>query len=138
MNNLPISIEPMPMLNKNKIRQCREENDSWKRVLVFLQGENNYLKIRLAHLTDQEVSMKFLARAENLQNELIQKDELIALTRPALSDFDKCLSLTSDEDDDGVNEVLRQRKKLRHQIEHIELAFSRHKAGFNDSLTENL
>jgi hypothetical protein len=122
-------------MNKETIRQSQEENDSWKRVLGFLQTENNYLKIRLAHLVTQEISPKFLARAETLQNELIQKDELIALNRSSLSGFDKCLNRQGHENDHIIKDV---GKNIRGQIEQLEQKFSRHRSEFNDHLSEYL
>ncbi len=124
-------------MSKEKINQYKEEVDSWKRVLGFLQAENNYLKIRLAHLVSREVSQKFLAKAENLQNELIQKDELIALNRSALLDFDRWLDGYAENDIETKN-VLERRKHILAQVEQLEYKFSRHSAEFNEHLIGNL
>lgn len=124
-------------MNKERIYQYKEEIESWKRVLGFLQAENNYLKIRLAHLVNREVSQKFLAKAEGLQNELIQKDELIVLNRSALLDFDKWLSHYA-ESDNETNNILKKRENIREQVVQLENKFSRHSAEFNDHLIEIL
>ena len=124
-------------MNKERIHQFKEEIESWKRVLGFLQAENNYLKIRLANLVNREVSQKFLAKAESLQNELIQKDELIILNRSALSDFDKWLGQYA-ESNEETNSILEKREFIREQVVQLENKFSRHTAEFNDHLIEIL
>ena len=124
-------------MNKERIHQFKEEIESWKRVLGFLQAENNYLKIRLANLVNREVSQKFLAKAESLQNELIQKDELIILNRSALSDFDKWLGQYAQSNEE-TNSILEKREFIREQVVQLENKFSRHTAEFNDHLIEIL
>ena len=130
-----ISNRNSPIMNKEQMRQYKEEIDSWKRVLAFLQSENNYLKFRLAHLVSLEASQRFLDRAETLQNELIQKDELIALNRSGLSDFDKWVNQNA-EMENGNGEILKRRENIRQQITQLEQKCSRHTADFNDHLTE--
>lgn len=131
-----ISYYNLPTMYKEKIRQYQEEIDSWKRVLGFLQSENNHLKIRLSNLVNQEISQQFLAHAENLQNELIQKDELIALNRSALSDFDKYFNQQYVENN-GIKELMIKSDFIRKQMEQLEQKFSRHRSEFNDLLNEN-
>lgn len=124
-------------MNEEKILQFREESDSWKRVLQFLQSENNYLKLRLAHILAHEISPKFLAEAEHLQHQLIQKDEIIALNKMTVSGFDKCLDREHSLNGSHIKEIINQQRKIRKQIEIAEEKFSEHRAEVNDFLNEN-
>jgi len=127
----------LPTVNKKTAQLFQEENDCWRRVLAFLQAENNYLKVRLAHLVNGEISKKFLAQAESLQSELIQNDELIALTRSALSEFDNYLNRYS-ENNRGIEDVSKRHEKLRQQMDHLEYNFSKNRAKFNEHLMQNI
>jgi hypothetical protein len=124
-------------MNKEKIQQFCEESDSWKRALQFLQSENNYLKLRLAHILANEVSPKLLAQAENLQHQLIQKDEIIALNKMAVSDFDKYVNHEYPVYGNNIKEIINRHRRARRQIEMSEGKFSEHRAMVNDYLNEN-
>ncbi len=127
-----------PNMTEPKIIQFQYENDTWKRLLEFIQSENVFLKNRLAAIASNDIDSDMLEEAEYFQNKFVEEDEQIVLLRSKVAAHDKLLHRELFEDGSIVKEVLRQQKKIRKQVEEAEQRFNKLKFEFNNFLSENL
>ena len=79
----------MTTIDRQRIRHFQKESESWKRLLEYIQQENSYLKDLLADIVSQDINRELLGRAEEFQNQFITKDEMIALLRGDIYDFEQ-------------------------------------------------
>ena len=121
----------------NKIRLLQQESEWWKRQLAGLQGENTHLKNRLAEIVSLPISKDLLAEAENFQHLFIREDEIIALTKKDVYDFDKWLAREYSVDGTILDEMTSRQKKLRNEIEILEQKFNKLKFEFTNYVGEN-
>ncbi len=130
------TLDKMVVMDRERLKQLRDESDAWKRALQFMQTENSHLKTRIADIVTQDISNEMLAEAENFQNRFITKDELIALARKDIRDFDTWLALTP-ADNNFLCEALQKQKKLRTELETLEQRFNKLKFEFHQYIAEN-
>lgn len=130
------TLNKMVVMDRERLKQLKDESESWKRLLQFIQAENSYLKTRIADIVTQDISAEMLVEAENFQNRFITKDELIALARKDIRDFDTWLALTP-ADAEFLKEALKKQKKLRTELETLEQRFNKLKFEFHNYISEN-
>lgn len=120
------------------VKQFLHENETWKRLLEFLQAENVYLKTRLAQITKDDYSNGLLEQIEHYHNILISEDNTIGMLRHDVADQDKGLRKSDTENSDFLKELGKRQKKLRKEIEIAEQKFNKLKFEFNNFFSENL
>jgi len=120
-----------------KLQQFKHENESWKRMLEFMQQENVHFKTRLAEVLQKDVQKDFLDKAEYFQSGFLQFDERIAFLRRDISVFNK-LFLTELFHNGHLNELELKQKRLRKEIEAEEKKFNKLKGEFNNYLNDTL
>ena len=120
------------------LRQLQHESDAWKRLLSFIKGENVHLKDRLSDLLREDFSDQLLEGIEIFQNSFVKEDELIALLRNEIAEFDKLLLREIFEDGKTAGEVGSRVFKLRNNISIAEKQFGKLKMAFHNFLSENL
>jgi len=133
------------MIFSNKIRmeefnqtQYLHENETWKRILEFIQAENVYLKNRLAQITKADRQNKFLEEIEQYQNELLTEDHTISMLRNDVSKQEKRLKKEYLPDRLLISEISSIQKILRKEIEIAEQKFNSLKFAFNNYFSEKL
>jgi hypothetical protein len=125
-------------MTEPKIQQFVYENETWKRLLEFLQAENVFLKNRLAQIASEDIDSEMLEEAEYFQNHFVEEDEKITLLRSEVAAQGSLLSREVFENGLIIKEVMRQQKKMRKSMEAAEQRFNRLKFEFNDFLSDNL
>jgi hypothetical protein len=130
----------MSTTNKQAVTvlQLMHEADTWKRILEFIQGENVYLKNRLAEVTREITDSKWLEQAEYFQNHFVVEDSAIVLLRHDLVDLEAWLRRELIDDGAIIKEIRKRHKKLREEIELTEQRFNRLKFEFNHYLSDIL
>lgn len=140
--NLPalnryLITEKNPGMYSNKIRLLQQESDWWKRQLSSLQAENTHLKNRLADIAAHELNTDRLAEVENFQHLFIREDEMIALTKRDVYDFDKWISHEFKPEDSTLDSISSRQRKLRSEIEVLEQKFNKLKFEFANYVADN-
>lgn len=125
-------------MNHSKIQQFIHENETWKRLLEFIQAETVFLKTRLAQITKEDVNNQLLEQSEYFQNEFITEDDLIGMLRQEVAELDNWLTREVFEDGVIIKEVIKRQKKIRKEMEIAEQKFNKLKFEFNNYLSENL
>jgi hypothetical protein len=125
-------------MTETRILQYKYENDTWKRLLEFIQSENVFLKNRLAQVASEEIDSDMLEEAEYFQNNFVEEDSNIAALRNYVAEQDSLLRREVFEDGAILRDVVRRQKKLRKQAEQAEQRFNKLKFEFNNFLSENL
>ena len=118
--------------------QYLHENETWKRILEFIQAENVYLKNRLAQITKADRQNKFLEEIEQYQNELLAEDHTISMLRNDVSKQEKRLKKEYLPERLLISEISEIQKKLRKEIEIAEQKFNSLKFAFNHYFSEKL
>ena len=145
-NNFIFGIQPVENMflkekttgmYNNKVRLLQQESEWWKRQISFLQAENTNLKNRLAEIAAHEIVKDLLADVENFQHLFIREDEMIALTKKDVYDFDKWLANGYVSDNSSLSEITGRQRKLRNEIEILEQKFNKLKFEFTNYVAEN-
>jgi hypothetical protein len=118
--------------------QFMHEVDTWKRLLEFIQGENVFLKTRLAEVTREITDAAWLEQAELFQTRFLAEDDAIALLRRDVAELEAWLKREIFEDGSIIKEVRKKHRKLRQEIEMNEQRFNRLKFEFNNRLGDLL
>lgn len=121
----------------NKIRLLQQESEWWKRQISYLQAENTNLKNRLAEIASHEINKERLAEVENFQHLFIREDEIIALTKRDVYDFDKWLLNEQHHDGANFDQITDRQRKIRNEIEIMEQKFNKLKFEFTNYVSEN-
>lgn len=121
-----------------KLKQIQEESDSWKRYLAFVVEENIYLKDRLSQAVKNSLERTALEDMENFFNRSLHQDEVLALIRHDVAEFDKLLMREKYEDGVIVKKVNNELNKNRANIRKFSEAFDNFKSEFNNYLLENI
>lgn len=128
----------MTTIDRQRIRHFQKESESWKRLLEYIQQENSYLKDLLADIVSQDINRELLGRAEEFQNQFITKDEMIALLRGDIYDFEQWLLNLASHYKRNINEYLEKQRKLRNEIESLEQRFNKLKFEFLNYVSEKI
>jgi hypothetical protein len=118
----------------DKTEQFQQECAAWLRLLDFFKQENSYLKTRLSMVVDHKTDRDFLNRAEHYQNLFILKDEFINEIAKDAKMHETKLKQTHLLQKLPEEKLVRQHKKLRNEVEHLEKEFMRMKNDFNKEL----
>ena len=121
-----------------KLKQLQYESDTWKRLLVFMMGENIHLKYRLSHVLKDKFDKNLLEEVESFQSKLLKEDDLIGLLRNDVAELDKLLVREIFEDGKIIKEIDGRLNKLRKNIITAERQFGKLKSDFNNYLLENI
>lgn len=122
----------------SNISQLQYESDSWKRTIEFIIQENAHAKNRLAEIIKNNPGEDaFLDLAEFYQNYFIQQETLASLLRNDIYSFDKVLQKQKIEDEQLINEVLRNRKQLKSELDKLINEFNRSKKQFDNFVEAN-
>jgi hypothetical protein len=121
-------------LTEQQRQQMEYENETWRRLLEFLQAENVFLKTRLARIANASIAPELLEQIEYFQNQFIGEDNSLALLRYDVAR----LRQDSDHHNTDGAALLHHRKKLRKDIELAEQTFSKLKFEFNNYFAEYL
>ena len=138
MNTLICTDEKNAVINKEKILQLLEESDSWKRLLDFLLEENNYLKVRLAHINNLRIAENIPGKRENIQLDIQKTNQVIDLNKSAITRYEKWLTRHPARNPDEFEEIFKRHVEVRKQIEKAEINFAIQKVDFNEQFTKNL
>lgn len=116
------------------ISQFRRENESWRRTLAFLIEEDIMLKAGISDIlknmtqTDEDI----LKRLEQFHNLLMKENDTVRVLRTGVADMEKKLNRDFHYDTDLTNNHIRVQRRLRKQIETVELEFLKLKFEFNE------
>ncbi len=117
-----------------KTEQYLHECAAWLRLLDFFKQENSYLKTRLSVVVDHKTDRDFLNKAEHYQNLFILKDEFINEIAKDAKMHEEKLKQASHGRRAGEEKLVRQQRKLRNEVEHLEKEFTKMKNDFNREL----
>ena len=121
------------------LSQFKNENETWKRILGYLNEENinlkNHLSEILANMTEDRNG--FLERVENFNDLLLKEDEIINFLNFELNEQNKKLIRTIYNNGELTESVEKNQKKLRRDLEITEQHFNKLKFRFNSYLVEN-
>jgi hypothetical protein len=124
-------------MTKDRIIQVREESESWKRLLDFIQRENTTIKTRIADIMDGAIKDDTLAKMEAFQEQCIRKDELIRILKQDVNDFDKWLARTRPDNESLFNTAVILQRELRSNVKSLSQRFHQLKFSFHDFVAEN-
>jgi len=122
-------------ITEMKIKNLKNEIDTWVRALNYIQEENIFLKNRLSEIIKNDVSEAALEQFEYFQNQLINKDTITGLLRHDIADH--CRSL-EDPEQQSVNFsiILNKQDHFRKDINTMEKDFNKLKVEFNRYLAQ--
>ena len=126
------------IMNKPKVKQLIHENETWKRLLSFMQSENVILKTRLAEITKDDSKNEMLEEAEYFQALFLFEDENISLIRQEVIEMEKWLQKEIFEEGELMRDVIKRQLKLRKVMEIAEEKLNKLKFQFNNYLSEKL
>lgn len=113
--------------------QFRKESEYWKQRLEALQAESIGLKTIISERVSPDIDEDTLTKAESLHDQLMKKDEMIALLKSDIITFRNVIH--SEISKDGhIDKLMLMRKKLLKEIETLEQKFSQLKSDFNQYL----
>lgn len=124
-------------MDNDRLIQIREESDSWKRLLDFIQSENTSIKTRIADITTYNINQGLLERAEDFQQRCIRKDELVATLRQDVKAFDSWVGKYYKLSGPLLAEVLDRQRRLRADVKTLSQRFHQLKFSFHDFVSEN-
>jgi hypothetical protein len=128
----------MATIDQSRISRFQKESESWRRVLEYMQQENSYLKNLLADVVNQDINNEMLVEAEDFQNRFIKNDEIIALLRRDIYNFNERLSDHSSKAGMDNEKYYPVQKKLRNEIELLEQQFNKLKFEFLYFISEKI
>ncbi|MBS1946327.1 MAG: hypothetical protein JST47_01035 [Bacteroidetes bacterium] len=122
------------------LSQFRHERDTWKRLLMFAEEENNILKNRIAEvvISMSNNSKALLEKLDEFQNAFIMEDRIIMSLKNEINEKNRLLNNDFYKNDSLFIEAKKQQKIMRTRIEETEAAFNKLKINFNAFLGETL
>jgi hypothetical protein len=124
-------------MTNERLIQIREESESWKRLLDFIQSENTTIKTRIAAIAAGAIDRDVLEKAEGFQAQCIRKDELVMTLKKDINDFNKWLSRIRIDNTTLFNTALILQRELRSNIKTLSQRFHQLKFNFHDFVAEN-
>lgn len=106
------------------------EFESWRRTLDNIQNENNQIKQRLVQILEELQDTKLLDNIEDFHNNLIDKDNVINLFRSDIFKHELALRKSHN------GETIGMQKKLRRDIDLLEISFIKLKSEFYSFFSE--
>ena len=122
------------------VSQFQSENETWKRTLEFLTGEDVNLEVLLSEILKNmgQPDDSLLERIEHFHNRLLKENETRGFLRLEVTEVEKQLSQDFSDDTDWLKEIQNRQKKLRKDMETAELQFHKLKFDFNNNISEIL
>ena len=124
-------------MTSDRLIQIREESESWKRLLDFIQLEDTTIKTRIAAIITGSISDDTLTKTEEFQEQCIRIDELVMMLGRDVNDFDKWLAGVRPNNESLFNTAVILQKELRANIKILSQRFHQLKFGFHDFVAEN-
>lgn len=118
------------------LSQYRHENEAWKRLLQFIQQENNFLKTRLSQVLQEDTDIEFLEQAEHFQNKFLSEDETVHLLRQDVHEIEHWLGKNHLQNEALYPEIQKRIKKLSKDMETVERQFHKLKSDFNSFISD--
>lgn len=119
-------------------KQFLFEFETWKIILENIQNENLFFKNRLAQIIKDESSDELLNDVEEYHNLLLSEDTHISLLRNDVFTQESRLSAEQDVEEQVIEEMSKEQKKLRKEIEIFELNFNKTKYSFISFFSEKM
>jgi hypothetical protein len=133
-----VCVNREPIMNKERIQQLREESDSWKRLLEFIQSENTSIKTRISDITSGNISKECLVAVEGFQQHCIRKDELTGSYKREVQHFDAWLdNLEITPTTAMFQYAVERQQQLRTDIKTLSQRFHQLKFNFHDFVAAN-
>jgi len=123
---------------KFNLIQLQYESDYWKRLMLFMLGENIHLKNRLAEILKDGFEQVLLEEVETFHSRVIGVDDSVRLLRYEVAELDKLLIRERFEGRSTLREITRRVKEIRDNVNYIEMACINLKAEFNNYVSENI
>jgi hypothetical protein len=136
-----VHFKKNPMLKENSIlSQFLHENETWKRMLVFIQDENINIKNRLSAVVKEMDGGEdiMLEQIEYFQNRFLEEEENLRRLKKEVESQNQLLIKDIYEDGVLFNKVKNRQLKLRKEMEKMEKDFNRLKFEFNNYLSGTL
>lgn len=127
----------MEKVKSDKTKQVIEEIESWRRMLDFVQSENNYLKNRIAQVVSCDMNREMLVMAEDFQARFINLDEMIRLLKKDVNDIDSHMTVPTSREAvilPGKNAKL---ERIRMDMELLAQQFNKLRSNFQHFILEN-
>lgn len=121
-------------MNPKETIRFKDESDSWKRTLEFLQLENDFLLNHLSSELKSDTDGDFLERAEYFQSRFIEENDAIEILRKDMDEFDLLLK-REEYTNDKKNAVINKYKHLKTAMNKLASDFSTLKNKFTHFLT---
>lgn len=138
VENLEISDE----LNRHpvfcKLEQFRFEKESWKRILGFIEQENEYFERRLLEVLKKSADLAFMPEFIYFKSWIADQDEKLKRMRKSLYGNDYLLTGELSVDSSRLKKIIHQQKTMRMEMKIVEETFYRLKINFNYFLGECL
>jgi hypothetical protein len=112
-----------------KLSQLKWENESWLRVINFLEQENVFLKNRLA-LAIKGIESEHMADIEQFQTMFLNHDTLFSILAQDIANHKKALA-NAQKEITKLSQASLQQKKLRRDIDKLEKEFCSLRNKFN-------
>ena len=123
------------MSNARLLIQCRQELESWKRILELYSQENFNLKLRLIEMLNQLEWQDQLPEAEMFQDDFIAQELVFQFLQAEIADQDEYLKLACQTGCLLPEELEQKQKKIRSDIWKAEQIFNEIKKAFNEAAT---
>ena len=120
----------MITIDQVRIRHFHKESESWKRLLEYIQQETTYLRNQLAEVVCEDISNELVADAEEFQNRFIIIDEIIALVRGDICNYNSWLFEQLAQQDRDNEKYYKLQRRLRNEIQLLDQRFSKFKFEF--------
>lgn len=124
-------------MTNDRLMQIRQESESWKRLLEFIQSENTNIKTRIADIAAGSMDREMLARVEEFQQQCIRKDELVSTMRSDVYEFDRWLAEAFSENGSMLDGALEKQRLVRSTVKALSQQFHQLKFNFHDFVSEN-
>ena len=117
-------MQPAEQINnaKTRLQQLRYELDGWKRLLNFLQEENNHLKERIASLLKESSATGIVKEAEQFHTRFLKEDDRFLLLRNDIAELEHLLPENRKPANPGLvmlHKVVQLRSNTRHAENHF-------------------
>lgn len=121
-----------------KLKQIQHEIETWKRILLYMQEENNHLKNRLSEVLKDRFDKNMLEVIEGFHNKFIMQDELMNSLKKEVAAIEETLYSKKNAVLNNVYAAEKSIAAIRNNVEITEKTFAVLKTDFNHYLSENI
>jgi hypothetical protein len=120
-------------MNTNQFQYIKQEHSEWLTTLDLMNQECIQMKTRLSRLLELNSSNEVVDRAEQFQNQILLKEEVLDLMKQDLRDQDLLLNKEYFRPDQQISATtLEKQEQIRKQIGYLENDFMLMHEAFND------